>query len=296
MNFNSDLAAIHAYLCADGYVTINPESRKIKYYKIGLRNKNLGLLTDFQNRFLKHFGVMPHLYPGERCELGSKKINTYLTNRFGSFYSYEWKMPENLNVGLKKIWIRTYFDCEGWVFCKRKQNRHLGADCVNEKALNQVKRELESLGIKIIKKVVKNGKMFRILIYGKENLMKFQSEINFNHPEKRLKLQEVVSDFVNYKWVIKENPQSIRELMLEKAKIKKPYVTRIVSKEEENLIILKNYLNSLFGVDYIKINKRINGLGTIYFELSINKRDEVKKLVKHNLINASELNKINWRE
>jgi len=42
----------------------------------------------------------------------------------------------------------------------------------------------------------------------------------------------------------------------------------------------------------IKINLRINGLGTRYFELSINKRIEVEKLIKQNLINADQLEKI----
>src|SRR3989344_1123893 len=237
MELNEDLTIIHAYLCADGYVTRHSPTQNHKYYKLGLRNTNYTLLKDFHDRFNRYFKVCPNLYIGQRCEKGSRKIYENMTNSFGSFYSYEWKMPKMDNEKLIKLWLRTYFDCEGWVFCKSHQNRHVGVDCVNEHALNQVKKELEKFGIRIIKKVVKDGKMFRLLIYGKENIIKFQKEVNFNHPDKKVKLQEAISDFVDYNWKIENNSESIRSILLEKVTIKKPYLVRIFSREERNLKI-----------------------------------------------------------
>lgn len=291
MDFDENLAAIHGYLCADGYVIKNSEKQKLKYYRLGLRNTNLTLLKDFQEKFFNYFKIEPHLYPGQRCQLGSKQIYNILTKEFGSFYSKEWKMP-NLSPPLRKIWLRSYFDCEGWVFCKTHQNRHIGVDSINESGLNQVRIELERLGIKVIKKENKKRKIFRLLIYGKNNLNLFKDNIGFLHPEKKEKLNKAILDFMNYKWKI--NKTTIKYLIIEKAKVKKPYIIRICSKEETNLKQIAELLENQFNIqfDSIKINERFNGLGNRYFELSISRKSEVIKLIGRKLINPLEIAKI----
>ena len=152
MKFDENLAVIHAYLCADGYVIKNPETQTRKYYHIGFRNMNLRLLKDFQKRFKIVFGIKPHLRIGERCIIGSKEIYKELVKNFGSFYSREWKMPK-LSLKLSRIWLKAFFDCEGWVFCKSHQNRHIGIDSINEKGLDQIIISLNKIGIKTIKKM-----------------------------------------------------------------------------------------------------------------------------------------------
>ena len=220
MKFDENLAAIHAYLCADGYVTT---SKKYKYYRAGLRNTNLILLKDFQKKFEKVFDSKPTIRKDGRCEKCSKQIYELLTKEFGSFYSWEWKMPE-LNKDLSRIWLRTYFDCEGWVFCKKHQNRHIGADCVNETGINQVEKALNNLGIKTIRKYNKKRGLHRILIYGKENLGVFSKQIGFLHPEKANKLKEILNDFVVYEWKFPKNKKECKEFILnllkEKIRIK----------------------------------------------------------------------------
>ena len=57
MKIGENLAAVHAYLCADGYVIKNPENSKYNYFHIGLRNTNLVLLKDFQENFYQVFGI-----------------------------------------------------------------------------------------------------------------------------------------------------------------------------------------------------------------------------------------------
>ena len=71
MKMDRSLVAVHAYLCADGYVVT---SEKYKYYRAGLRNTNLILLKDFQERFEKIFGVKPPIRKDGRCEKCSKEI------------------------------------------------------------------------------------------------------------------------------------------------------------------------------------------------------------------------------
>lgn len=278
MHMDENLAAVHAYLCADGYVTTND---KWKYYRAGLRNTNLTLLKDFQEKFERVFGSKPKIRKDGRCEKCSKEIYEKLTKNFGSFYSWAWKMPK-LNKKLSKIWLRTYFDCEGWVFCKKHQNRHIGTDCVNKTGINQVKKALNRLGIKTIRKYNKKRRLHRILIYGKENLDTFSKQINFLHPEKANKLKEALDDFVVYEWTFPKNKKRCKELILnllkEKTRIKKPYYARIISKEENNLKKLKKCLFGFYTINSL-VYKRRNGLGTIYYELNINKKEEVQKLI-----------------
>lgn len=286
MKINENLAAVHAYLCADGYVIRNPETQKQKYYKIGFRNTNLILLKDFQTRFEKLFRIKPSLYPKQRCQIGSKEIYSRLTEEFGSFYSWEWRMPK-LNENLIRIWLRAYFDCEGWVFCKRHQNRHIGVDCVNKTGINQVEKSLNKLGIKTIRKFNKKRNIHRIIIYGKENIIKFRDKIGFIHPDKSINLNKAIEDFVVYEWNFPSNKKElcefIKELFIQKARIRKPGYIRIFSKEASNLEKLKNYLKEFFDIES-KTYRRVNGIGTVYYELDINKRKEVQKIIDLKLI------------
>src|SRR4030043_1982243 len=214
MKLDKNFATVHAYLCADGYVIKNPENQKHKYYRIGFRNTNLILLKDFQEKFEKVFRIKPRLVEGQRCEIGSKEIYEALSKKFGSFYSWEWKMPR-LDKKITKIWLRAYFDCEGWVFCKTHQNRHIGVDCVNEEGLNQVIKALNDMGIKTIKKYNKKRDIYRILIYGKENLIKFNDEIGFLHPDKNRKMKEALSDFIVYKWDFPKDKEKCRKFVMD---------------------------------------------------------------------------------
>lgn len=286
MKLDESLAAVHAYLCADGYVIKNPENSKYKYFHIGFRNTSLTLLKDFQERFEKVFKIKPYLIEGQRCRIGSKEIYELLTNKFGSFYSWEWRMPK-LNNELSKIWLRAYFDCEGWVFCKKHQNRHIGADCVNEEGLNQVETALNKLGIKTIRKYNRKKKIYRLIIYGKENLERFKEKIGFLHSNKAAKLEEVSKDYIVYLWNFpKENEKCkrfIKEVIHNKIKVRRGKYLRIFSKEEKNLIELGKLLNKFYDIKS-RITKAVNGLGTIYYELNIYTKEDIQKLINLKLI------------
>ena len=294
MKFDENLAAVHAYLCADGYVIKNPETQKQKYYMIGFRNTNLILLKDFQERFGEVFGIKPYLIEGQRCRIGSKRIYGKLIKEFGSFYSWEWKMPK-LNEKLSKIWLRAYFDCEGWVTCKTHQSRMIGADCVNERGIKQIKETLLKLGIKSKLKKRNTRNIFSLAIFGKENLIKFHEKIGFLHPEKVERLKKVLGDFVVYEWKYPQDKRQlisfVKKILKLRGKIKKNNgVLRLISCEEENLIRLQKELNILFKIDCI-VNRQVNGIGTIYYELSINKKEEVKKLINNDLLSQEEKEK-----
>lgn len=295
MIVDENLASIHAYLCADGYVIKNPSHQKQKYYRIGLRNTNLVLLKDFQKKFEKIFRTKPWLMEGQRCEKGSKDIYGRLIEKFGSFYSWEWKMLELDGEKLLSSWLRTFFDCEGWVVCKSRQNRHIGLDCVNEIALIQVKEALKKLNINSQIKKRDDRNIFSLKIYGKENIINFRDRIDFLHPEKKRKLNIAINDYMNYYWDFPNNKiklkKFIKEIMCKKAKIKKPnYIVYIISNKEENLTKLRGNLAKLFNIES-RLYKRRNGIGTPYYEIDINKKEDIKKLILNKLLNKEEAGK-----
>lgn len=294
MKWDGNFAAVHAYLCADGYVGKNSQNSKKRVYRITFTNTNLTLLKDFQKRFKEYFGIKPHLYEGKSCQIESKKIHEKITKEFGSFYSWEWIAP-SLNKNLSKIWLRAYFDCDGWVICKSHQNRQIGAECVNQKGIKQVQNMLKTLKIdsKIKKRSTRN--IFSLKIYGKENILRFKEAIGFLHPMKKEKLKEATEDFVNYYWKFPEDNKKwkifIKNVIQERGRVKKGNkIVRIISNKKENLSILSDKLKELFDVES-RLNKMVNGIGTFYYELSINKREEIKKLIRNNLLNNFERKK-----
>ena len=205
-------------------------------------------------------------------------------------------MPK-LNIELSKIWLRSYFDCEGWVTCQTHQNRMIGADCVNKIGIYQIKEALEKIKIKSKLKKRNTRNIFSLQIYGKENLVKFKENINFLHPAKNEKLNQIIKDFVEYKWDYPKEQEKlnnfIKKILKTKAKIKKDAgIVRIISKIEDNLVRLQKELYLRFNIES-KVNKRINGIGTVYFELNINKQLQVRSLIDKNLINEIEIQK--WK-
>jgi len=294
VKFNEDFASVHAYLCADGYVVRNPPTQKTIYYRAGLRNTNIVLLRDFQGKFKRVFGLKPWLVEGQRCEKGSKEIYSLLTEKFGSFYSWYWSMPK-MSLINQRAWLRSYFDCEGWVTCKTHQNRHIGADCVNKIGITQVKDSLELLGIYSKLTYLEKRKIYRLYIYGKHNLIMFDKKIGFLHPSKKDKLNAAIRDFVDYEWVFPNNEGELTNFVKEtfntRGKIKRDNgILRLISNKEINLIRLQKVLKKQLHIES-KVNKRTNGIGTSYFELNVNKKDDVKMLVENEFINDSEKEK-----
>lgn len=189
MKFNPNLAAVHAYLCADGYVIRNPPEQKHKYYYIALRNTNYILLKDFQEKFEAAFGVRPILVEGQRCKIQSKELYFLLIRAFTTFYSHGWAMPK-LSKRNAKFWLRTFFDCESWV--EIGSGSSIRMESVNKKGLEQIKSALlQHFGINASLRERQNRRIWRLNICGKDDLLKFRNFIGFLHPNKKEKLELV---------------------------------------------------------------------------------------------------------
>ena len=275
MIFNNNLAAIHAYLCADGYVIKNPETQKHKYYYIGLRNTSQVLLEDFQQKFEEQFGLKPIITNEGRCKIQNKSIYYSLTKEF-SYYSKNWQMPELSNEQLK-YWLRAYFDCESWVFLEHRKNRHIGLDSINLSGIKHIQDSLKRFGIESKMKEVKHRNIYRLLIYGKENLIKFQKEINFLHPQKNEKLKRVINNYVDYNWNFPiNNNDELRALISDKARIGKNRI-RFNSITKNNLNELSKILLNNFKIESKIYDPWVNGLGNKYYQLIIHKKEQIDK-------------------
>lgn len=242
MKFDKNLAAIHAYLCGDGYVIKNPETQKHKYYYIGLRNTNEVLLKDFQQKFKAVFNLEPRIVEG-RSVIQNKQIYQFLTKDF-SYYSYEWSFPE-LSIENTKAWLRAFFDCGGWVENQPAKSRLIGLECCNEKGIEQIKDALYRLGIysQLAKK--KSRTIWRLTICGKENMNKFQETIGFLHPEKKRKLEEAIASYLNYNWNIPSNKEELLSFVKQKGRFRES--RKEIKISSINLQNLQNLQKALKG-------------------------------------------------
>lgn len=268
MKFNSDLSAIHGYLCADGYVVKNPETQKHKYYHIALRNTNIILLEDFQERFTRTFGIKPRMVEG-RCIAQSKDIFHKLTEEY-SYYSYEWKLPKLSKENLR-FWLRAFFDCEAWVELQRAKNRAVRVDSVNNNGLRRISLALRRFGINSTVKKRKNN-MVRLSICGLDDLEKFQKYIDFLHPDKKSKLRDATNSYRNLEWIIPEEKNNIMEFVKIKGKLSaKRKEIRLFSIIKKNLEQTQAYLRK-YDIDSRLLGPWKNGNGSKYYCLVLKQK------------------------
>lgn len=272
MQFNQDLASIHAYLCADGYVIKNPPTQKHKYYHIGLRNTNNIILKDFQEKFKKVFGLTPIITSDGRCKIGNKNIFFQLTENF-SYYSDEWTIPK-ISLEELRSWLRSYFDCDAWVEVQKSKSRVIGLESINESGLKQIKYSLLNFGIKSSEvKKRKNRNVWSIHICGKDDLLKFKENIGFLHPNKNKKLIEAINSYETYEWIIPDKKEELIELINKKGRLRKETKeVRFCSIIKSNLIKLKEKLLR-YDISAKVYGPWENTRGTVYYCLSFNQKE-----------------------
>ncbi len=266
MKFNENLSAIHAYLCADGYVIRNPEG-KSKYYYIGFRNMCNELLVDFEMRFFSEFGVKPRRCKDGRTVVQRKELYFIFTKDY-SYYSREWILPKLSKKNLA-FWLRAFFDCEGWVHNRNAVDRHIGLDSVNYKGILQIKKALEKFGIN--SKFKKKENIYRLLIYGKENLINYEKKIGFLHPKKKNILGQAIESYVDYNWKF-NSKKDVLDFLRDRIKCQKRI--RICSKYRKNVELLSKLL-----FDYLDVKSKIygpcyNGNGTKFYELCVSRKGD----------------------
>lgn len=269
MKFNPDLSSIHAYLCADGYVIRNLTHQKHKYYRVGLRNKNIILLKDFQIKCKKQFKIEAKITK-DRANIHNKELYNLLTRK-GSFYCREWKLPKLSKTNLQH-WLRSFFDCESWVEVQKAKSRVIGLELTNEESISSISQALKKFNINSSLSITKKS-LLRLTICGKDDLLKFQKYIGFLHPKKKQKLKDAIESYANYDWNIPNLEQSLVKFIQKQGKVtKSKNQIRLFSIKKGNMIKLKKVLNSF------KIESKIHGpftnqYGSVNYYISLYYKD-----------------------
>src|SRR3989344_7748838 len=242
MKFNKDLASIHAYLCADGYVITNPPSQKHKYYYIGLRNTNETLLHDFQSKFERVFRIRPIITNEGRCKIQNKAIYQKLTKNY-TYYSDKWNFPK-LSKNNYAAWLRSYFDCDGWVRVLKGKDRKIGLESINQRGINQIKSVLKKeFNITSVVKKRQDRNICSLTICGRDDLTRFKKDIGFLHPKKARTLEEALNSYVVYEWKIPITKTELRKFIRKVVRQRKSRKEiRFLSIIKRNLLLLKNTL------------------------------------------------------
>ncbi len=276
MEFNEDLASIHAYLCADGYVIRNPETQKQKYYHIGLRNTNMVLLKDFQKKFLRIFGVRPIIVKDGRCKVQSKEIYYILTKKF-SYYSAKWSIPDLDDKCLAR-WLRSYFDCDGWVEVQKAKCRVIGLESINEVGLKEIQKALDDrFSIKSTVNRRKGRNIFFMAICGLDDIKKFRDNIGFLHPKKKKKIEEAIKSYKTYEWKI--NAGRILHLLNRRGRRRRGLIW-LYSVRKSNLERVGEILNT-YEIIYKIYGPCKSGQGSVYYYMTF-KEVEFEKIRRKN--------------
>ena len=86
--------------------------------------------------------------------------------------------------------------------------------------------------------------LWRLAICDRENLKRYQRQIEFLHPEKERKLEDAINSYKDYKWKLPVDKQSLLQFLKEKGKSRKSRKElRMFSIRKQNLTTLNKALN-----------------------------------------------------
>lgn len=206
MNKKISLARVVGNLMGDGNV-----SKKYLRYN----NKNYFLLNNFKRNFLFLYPETHFIYGAVNSgtsfvQVQNKKIIGFLLNLCGDFRSQNLKFPKFLtSKEMKKEFISAIFDDEGCVALRifKKTNeikRNLEIASKSKSFLMEIKEILEKdFNIKCNKIISfhrtlnkKEFTTYKLSITGKENFIKFKDSINFYHPDKKNRLNLMISSYI----------------------------------------------------------------------------------------------------
>lgn len=200
------LARVVSHLMGDGCVT----NKYFAYY-----NKNLILLSNFQEDINTLFKNI-HLIKGKVNSgtsfimIQNKEVNNFLKSLLRDYRSHSLQMPNFVNkIELQIEFLKALYDDEGCVALRtfKKTNeikRNLTLSSNSLILLQEIKRILENNfninSNKILKYTKTRGSHqyinYVLSITGKENFINFRDKINFNHPNKKRKLDLMINSYI----------------------------------------------------------------------------------------------------
>lgn len=167
-NWTPELASIVGHFLFDGYRLGNKEG-------YAYCSRNLSQIERMNRLVLKVFKIKPSIRIGDnnviRSQFFSVKLNKYINNKKREIFNF---LP-TASFSIKQAFLRAFFDDEGCITFSKNKKQVRGFQH-SEKILKSIQNLLQDFGIK---SHINNTKV-EITISRKENLIKFQKEINFS--------------------------------------------------------------------------------------------------------------------
>jgi hypothetical protein len=205
MNKRDFLIKLHAYVSSDGMIdkwkckeTRGNNVRVRKKFRVRFYNQEKILINDFIEGINKTYPDLRYIgYSEKRGEIDirSQRLAKDLF-ALGEISTKSWEFPKKLNKLQKRIWINAFASCDGTVYNKNN-NRYVAIDSINSNGLKQISEILNEFKIlnSIYKVKYKENISYRLRIYRRENLIKFNNLIGFKHPAKQKKLEEAIKSY-----------------------------------------------------------------------------------------------------
>lgn len=145
------LARVLGYLSGDGRVEARREKgQRSIHYEVRFFPDTEYLAKFFCENFQEKFGLKPRIYDTlwkDGCytvRFRGKNVCQFLLS-IGSFDHHSWRLP-SFNSDEEYIqWIKSFFDCEGYV---NLYSKSIQVKSVNRVGLQQIYSKLDELGIK----------------------------------------------------------------------------------------------------------------------------------------------------
>ena len=191
----------------DGSVSKFKDKTGKLHHSITFYSKSIDWLKILQQKIQKIFNKLPEIqkYSGKTpyIRIYSKGIAEILSKEFKHplGVQIEWRTPDIIkqsNAEIQKHFIAGLWDAEGGVDLQNKQTKFYlswkGNQCPPLEDVKQILNKFEIRTGKVCKYKNSNGKFPRfVLRISTESTRKFFEEIPINHPEKKRKLQFILS-------------------------------------------------------------------------------------------------------
>lgn len=191
---NKNVARLLGLLVSEGFIS----GKNLRYYRIGLNNKDKELVDEAERILKEEFG---HLFNKvSRSKNGStdvvcvhsKKMHDYFVENFDmKTSSYEKVIPRVILESSREIqaeFLRYLFEGDGSVFYNNKGSFYVSYTSYSEELINQLQILLLSFGIVSYK--YKDGKGKRLRITGFNNIVRFKEKIGFVSKRKNRDLEK----------------------------------------------------------------------------------------------------------
>jgi hypothetical protein len=205
MNKKDFLIKLHAYVSSDGMIDkwkckeIRGNSIRVrKRFRVRFYNQQKVLINDFIEGVNRAYPELKYIRYSEKrgeIDIRSQRLAKGIF-ALGDISTKNWEFPKKLNKLQKRIWIRAFTDCDGTVYNK-DYRRFIAIDSINLNGLREVSNTLSEFKIesKIYTINYKDYISYRLKIFGKENLIKFNDLMGFKHPIKQKKLEEAIKSY-----------------------------------------------------------------------------------------------------